>query len=224
MIYTGLLLGAAPGRALWNSPLIPALFAISGLSSGMALTAVMAAVAQRDKASVFHAVERVHRLDSYVIVLEIAVVTALLGTVMATSFTGSESVFAIVTGQYALLFWGGLIILGFLIPLSLQMYSDSKKRSVVSEVLVSSFAVAISGFVLRYLVISAGYSTPIPYVSNFFELVPVSSPTLFEYLVTAGLFALLAVVYLFGSILLRLQEREVQPILSKVKATPPLTK
>ena len=170
MIYTGLLLGAAPGRPLWGSPLIPVLFAVSGLSSGIALTVVMAAVAPRDKKATLHAMEPVHRLDSYVIVLEIIVVTALLGTVLAMSFTGAGSVNAIVTGPFALLFWGGLVILGFLIPLGLQAYSDFKKRSALSEILVSSFGVAISGFVLRYIVISNGYSTPIPYVSNFFDL------------------------------------------------------
>ena len=160
----------------------------------------------------------------YVIVLEIAVVTALLGTVMATSFTGMGSVTAIVTGPYSLLFWGGLIVLGFLIPLGLQMYADSKKRNVISEILVSSFAVAISGFVLRYLIISTGYSTPIPYVSNFFQLVQVSPPTMSDYIVTLGLFVLLALVYLVGSVFLRSQESKPRSIVSEAKAPPPKTK
>jgi formate-dependent nitrite reductase membrane component NrfD len=219
MIYTGLLLGAASGKPLWKSPLIPVLFAISGLSSGMALTVVMAAVAPRDKDAVFHAMERVHKLDSYVIELEIVVVIALLGTVLAMSFTGAGSVTAIVTGPFALLFWGGLVILGFLIPLGLQAFADFRKRSVLWETLVSSFGVAISGFVLRYLIISNGYSTPIPYVSNFFQLVPVSSPTLFDYLVTAGSFALLAVIYVVGSILFRSQEQESQTAIKEVKTS-----
>ena len=220
MIYTGLLLGLRPGGPLWNSPLIPVLFAISGLSSGMALTVVMATLAPRDKAAVFHAMERVHRLDSDVIVIELVVVTALLGTVLATSFTGAGSVKAIVMGPLALVFWGGLIFLGFLIPLGLQIYSDSRKKSALVEILVSSFGVAISGFALRFVVISTGYTTPIPYVSNFFELVPISSPTLSDYLVTLGLLALLAAVYVIGSILFRLQESKPQSVLTETKVTP----
>ena len=203
MIYTGLLLGAAPGRALWESPLIPVLFAVSGLSAGMALTVVMAAVAPRDKAAVFHAAERVHKLDSYVIVLELAVVTALLGTVLATSFTGAGVCFSNCHGSIRIAFLGRLGNSGILDSswfTDVFRFQEEKHHIGDSSIFIRC---RISGFVLRFLIMSTGYSTPIPYVSNFFELVPNASPTLSEYLVTAGLFALLAVVYVIGSILLR---------------------
>ena len=206
MVYTGVLLGAAPGRPLWNSPVVPVLFAVSGLSGGMALTVVFGTLAPKDKSLAAHAVERVHKLDSYVILTEIIVVATLLVSASVSSFTGSGSVNSIVEGPYALLFWSGLVFLGFLIPLGLQTFASSQKKSHISGLLVSSFAVAISGFVLRYLIVSTGYSTPIPYVSNFFDLVPASSPTIPDYLTTIGLFALLALVYVVGTLFIRMQE------------------
>lgn len=203
MIYTGVLLGVAPGRPLWNTPLIPVLFAVSGLSSGIALTAIIAAVAPKDKKETHVPVEKIHKLDSYVIMAEIVVVAALLGSVYATSFTGSGSVTTIVTGQSDLLFWIGLVALGFLIPLGLRAYATRKRSSFLRELLFSSTLVALSGFILRFLIITTGFTIPIPYVGNFFQLVPGSTPTLSDYLVTGGLFVLLAVIYLVGALILR---------------------
>ncbi len=203
MIYTGLLLGVAPGRPLWNSPLIPVLFAVSGLSSGIALTAIISILAPIKKLETLHPIDQIHKLDSYVIIAEFIVVASLLASVFVGSFTGSGSVTTILTGQFSLVFWFGLVTLGLIFPLGLQAYSRAKKNNFLSEILMSSFAIAISGFVLRFLIISAGYSIPIPYVANFFDLVQTSSPTLYDYVVTIGLFALLGAVYFGGIVILR---------------------
>jgi polysulfide reductase chain C len=213
MVYTGVLIFVAAGRPLWNSPVIPVLFAVSGLSAGLALSLVGPAIVtlkktghlQSQTQEMRDAIHAVHRVDLYVIVAEIVLVCSLLSLVLVSSFTGSGSVWAIVAGPLSGVFWIGLVVIGLLVPVAAYLqalHAQRKGRGLVLwPILTAGIAVLVGGLILRYTILAAGWSVPLPFnPGDFFEVPPpVYAPSPVEYGFAAVLFIALAAAYAVGA-------------------------
>ena len=110
-VYTGILLMSAPGVPLWNTLLLPCLFTVSALDTGVALVEVIA-LANRKKAALSKETNRILEYAVVaLVVLELAVLALLL-----VSMAGSpvqESHEAAVAAQSAALIIGGDLALPF---------------------------------------------------------------------------------------------------------------
>jgi formate-dependent nitrite reductase membrane component NrfD len=210
MIYTGLLIGAAPGRPLWSFSLIPVVFAVGGLSAGIALSTAVPMVMYRligrsdqaEAADTYQTIEQIHRLDKYIVLLELALLGALLIAVNALSFTGGGVVWALVLGPLSWMFWGVLIVVGFVVPLGIYVYIWRARKSHhdtgLWPALLSAFAILVGGITLRFLVLAAGWSVPLPFNQSYFQTsLPLYVPTVNEYAYSAILFVLLGGIYYF---------------------------
>lgn len=208
MFYTGLLIGASPGRPLWNSPLIPVIFAVGGLSAGIALSMGVPIIMYRllgqrfreEAAETYRAIEEIHSIDKYVVVLELALLASLLYIVSAFTFTGEGAVWALLVGPLGWMFWGVLVLVGFAAPLAIYAHvsrSRGRGRDVgLWPALLSALALLVGGITLRYLILAAGWSIPLPFSQSFFQTsLPVYAPTVREYGFTALLFVLLGAIY-----------------------------
>ena len=86
-VYTGILLGSAPAIPLWNTWLLPVLFTVSALDTGLAAVSIVAAVVERDQG-----VERVQSVFEKtvmaLVVLEAAVLAAFLVMMRRGGFGG----------------------------------------------------------------------------------------------------------------------------------------
>lgn len=161
--YTGLLLAGMPSVPLWRGPWLPCVFVLSSLSCGVALVAALAALtgAGTPFGRTIHGLARV---DQALIVLETAALVlwlsltwmaaggsaALANPANPTDAAALVSVTALIAGPWAILFWGGLAVVGLGLPFALECAPSRP-----GVVLVSSACVLTGGAALRFLAVAA---------------------------------------------------------------------
>lgn len=157
--YTGLLLGVVKAIPFWNHPvLLPFLFLISALSSGVGLLLL---ISLRDKSFNEESkpvLARIMRLDMGLILIEIVLLAALL----VVSSTGNAAMMAsaaiLLTGSFALPFWGLVVLAGLLLPLILEWSQKDHNPNVTA---VCGLGLLMGGLALRYAIVAAGVWIPL---------------------------------------------------------------
>lgn len=136
--YTGVLLGAT-NRPIWaGNNWIGPLFLVSGVSTGVAAIALL--LLQRREAW-----RGLRRVDLAAIVIEAALLVIFLWSL-------GPAAAALVSGPFAPLFWGGLVLAGLAVPFVLQLFRAGAGGIEV----VTGLLILIGGFTLRYLVLMSG--------------------------------------------------------------------
>lgn len=156
-LYTGILLACAPGIDFWNNPVLPVLFTVSALDTGVAAVAVIAVIAAKKWGQDTSRLHHVLECGTLVLVIvEALALTALLLT--SSGEAAMVSVDAITQGWLAIPFWVLVVVVGLAIPLAVAAVSViSKKITVSRKVLVASACCAcIGGCALRFVVVYAG--------------------------------------------------------------------
>ncbi|WP_101721636.1 NrfD/PsrC family molybdoenzyme membrane anchor subunit [Eggerthella timonensis] len=158
-VYTGALLGVANTFPLWNNALLPILFLVSALSTGMAAVMLYGALARPDE---FARVESLKRTHFALPLIELLLVASLLFITDFNSSAGSASVSSLLVGDYALPFWIAFLAVGLVAPAAIEAWSmlgasDAFERSTQGRVAAagSEIGVLVGGWVLRYLLIVA---------------------------------------------------------------------
>lgn len=149
-VYTGVLLAASP-KVLWNTPLLPVLFAVSAIATGIACVVLVLAGFQiiRGRAKEDSPIPKLERLYSGVIACQILVI---IGFVLSQiRFAQMRSILG---SGYGLLWWIGVIGLGLLLPLVVGFGGGKKKPMIASLAMAAS--VLLGGFLLRYVILMAG--------------------------------------------------------------------
>ena len=136
-IYSGFLLTQAVGISLWNTALIPLLLIMKWIDPDT--------------------VRWSRRTSFWVEVAELftifAFVHVALGSALAGARAGAE---ALISGPHAVMFWVGVIILGSVVPLLLNLLSRSHKILACSAILG-----IIGALLLRASILFSGYYDPI---------------------------------------------------------------
>ena len=169
-MYTGVLLGVVKTFPLWNSAVLPFLFLVSAMSTGVCAVFLFARLVCPNEVEKLAFLEHVHGWLPWV---ETVLVVALLFFVGLSSEAGAASVAALLTGQWALVFWLGFVVVGLALPLVLHLVQGRVGAGVRdacgAEVhgacprvesgracgAVSDAATIVGGFLLRYLVVMA---------------------------------------------------------------------
>lgn len=160
--YTGILLMSAPGVPLWNTPLLPCLFTVSALDTGVALVEVVAFVF-RKKEDMGEGTAKILEIAVVaLVVLELAVLALLLTSMLgeadtAVAAAAAQSASILVEGQLAPFFWGLVVAVGLVLPLVaavLAFVLKSKKAGITS--LVGAIGAMVGGCTLRFIIILAG--------------------------------------------------------------------
>lgn len=169
-MYTGVLLGVVKTFPLWNSAVLPFLFLVSAMSTGVCAVFLFARLVCPSEVEKLAFLERVHGWLPWV---ETVLVVALLFFVGLSSEAGAASVVALLTGQWALVFWLGFVVVGLALPLVLHLVQGrvgagvrdacgAEVHGVCPQVengracgAVSDVATIVGGFLLRYLVVMA---------------------------------------------------------------------
>lgn len=158
--YTGCLLGVCQGFPLWNTALLPILFLVSAVSTGMAAVLLVGAIAFPGE---FNTVVPLKKFHFWLPVVELVLVAALLFITAANpSEAGLASVMALLAGNWAVAFWLLFVIVGLVLPTVLECWmlwfakpelEDSRTGQTISA--VSDAGILIGGFVLRLIIVSA---------------------------------------------------------------------
>jgi formate-dependent nitrite reductase membrane component NrfD len=137
--YTGVLLSNSALPFWRDARLMGALFLASGASTGMAAISLLLFLSGDAAGEGF---KKVKRADRFAMLFELIVLAAFL------VLLGSAGA-PLTSGQFALLFWGGLVAIGLLVPLVLDAVGGRAK-------VVGAFAAAlvlVGGFILRYVIV-----------------------------------------------------------------------
>jgi len=139
--YTGVLLSNSALPFWRDARLLGALFLASGASTGMAALFLLVFLSGDAAGEGF---KKVKRADRFAMVFELLVIAAFLIAL------GSAAA-PLTSGALAPLFWGGLVVLGLLVPLALDVAGSRVKVLWPLEAVL----VLIGGFVLRYVIVMA---------------------------------------------------------------------
>lgn len=159
MIYTGILLGAARPIAFWSTAMLPLLFLVSALSTGIMAVILLASLAGTTHAGPIHSLARVNVL---LLILEILVLGFYLqGTHRVPESRASAEL--VLVGAVAPLFWWGVAVLGLTVPLVLELlgaYAVHGGGAVIIAALASVCGIT-GGLFLRQVVLSGGIHAPL---------------------------------------------------------------
>lgn len=151
-IYSGFLLTQAVGISLWNTALIPLLWIMSGMASSIGCIELLMILKWIDP----NTVRWSRRTSFWVEVAELFTIFAFihvaLGSTLAASRAGAES---LISGPQSLMFWVGVIVLGSVVPLLLNLFTRSHKILACSAILG-----IIGALLLRASILFAGYYDP----------------------------------------------------------------
>lgn len=165
--YTGVLLSAT-NQPLWGGVLLlPALFVASAISTGMALLVLVLRTGFGRLLDLLFGGEgepvpsetlHVMGMASLVLgIVELVVLAAYLAWLgMFSTPAAAAAVSTLLTGPMAFVFWGGVILVGLLIPLALEIGSIKGWGGVVGSVVASTSLVLLGGFFLRLSVLLTG--------------------------------------------------------------------
>lgn len=167
ILYTGLLLGVVKAIPFWNTPVLPLLFLVSSISTGMGAVLLVvgfqrllkpSSEATQSSGESVHALSRV---DVALIVTEMLVLFVFLFTMIAGGTTEAGSARSLVSGDNSVLFWLGLVVIGLLVPFALGAWTITRSarisgRSLSAVTMLSAVCLLIGGLALRYAILAAG--------------------------------------------------------------------
>jgi formate-dependent nitrite reductase membrane component NrfD len=139
--YTGVLLSNSAQPFWSDARVMGALFLASGASTGMAAISLLMYLSGEAAGEGFEKVKRADRFAMIFELLVLALFLALLGSAAAP----------LTTGHLAPLFWVGLVIVGLVAPLALDLVGAGLKVPAV----VPAVLVLIGGFIMRYVIVMA---------------------------------------------------------------------
>lgn len=154
--YTGFLLGAATPYPLWSNAALPVLFVVSGASAGLAAVLIVGRIVNAGQ------VARMRELGRFGVALplvEAFVLFCMLVSVATGSADGAASVASLVSGEQALAFVGGVVVLGLLAPFVLELVQSRLKAPRAVLGYLADAGVLVGGFCLRYTVVAAAVFT-----------------------------------------------------------------
>jgi protein NrfD len=165
--YTGVLLSAT-NQPLWAGVLLlPALFVASAVSTGMALLVLVLRTGFGKILDILFGGEgetlpsqTVHNMGMTSLILGIIELVVLAGYLLWLAFfstaASASAVVLLLTGPMSLIFWGGVVLVGLLVPLILEVAALRGKEAVIGSVLASASLVLLGGFFLRAAVLFSG--------------------------------------------------------------------
>jgi formate-dependent nitrite reductase membrane component NrfD len=147
-VYTGILLSAFNARPLWNNAILGPLFLTSGLSTGAAAIILLSKnTAERHLFG---------KIDLALIVIELALIAHMLMGYYAGSQVQLEAMQLLVGGDFTVMFFGFVVILGLIVPAVLELM---ELKGYKVPVIVPAMLVLIGGLIFRFVMVEAGQLT-----------------------------------------------------------------
>ena len=152
-VYTGVLLSVIQAVPLWHTPILPALFLVSAISTGMGLTFDLSATL---------AVPELHRRYNHMPLIhmifigaEIALLALLLIQALRQGGVAAESASLILLGNRAVIFWVLVVGFGMVYPFMVHVYAFARKTHGYYSGILSGAGIVIAGLFVRYLIVAA---------------------------------------------------------------------
>lgn len=145
--YTAILLAQSPGRALWHSPLLPVLFLVGGLISGISLVFLLSPGKLEAENST-----KLGRFIAWMILVELGLIAIKFIVLFNGGPEAVDIAKHIIGGKYAFLFWIVEIVLGAAVP---AFFLLRNKLSPLTR--TTALVMALIGvFTMRYILVVGG--------------------------------------------------------------------
>jgi formate-dependent nitrite reductase membrane component NrfD len=161
--YTGFILAVSKARALWNTALMPVLFLVSAMVSGIAM--MMIVVYLRDR---FFVEERetdkdllfdLGKILTAAIAFDLFLIFSDVVVLLTADTEAREAALLILTLDFSPLFLGVEIFLGSLVPLALLLAPPMRNRRWAAA--LAGLCVMIGIMAMRYVMVIGGQSVPL---------------------------------------------------------------
>jgi len=159
-IYTGILLKATKSIPLWNTYFLPLLFLVSALSTG-SMAIILSTLGTGLFSHDAGALKVLMGGEQILVVIEGIVLYLYLSRSYRASEQGKDSVRLLLFGEKKLIFWGGIVLLGFIFPVILENIASFFPGNEVF-IFVAGILLLFGGFFLRLGVLYAGIRDQIP--------------------------------------------------------------
>lgn len=162
-IYTGVLLSiVGPSVPLWSQPvlpfiafpMLPVLFLVSAISTGLGLAFdVTAPIGDPE-------IQTRHRIMDLSHILLIGLEGILIGLLLVVALNhggpAAEAAQIIIAGPLSAVFWVGVVLVGLVYPFVVHAYAIGRGRHSVLTGITSGLGIVIAGLLLRYMIVIAG--------------------------------------------------------------------
>ncbi|MBI2305512.1 MAG: polysulfide reductase NrfD [Chloroflexi bacterium] len=161
--YTGFILALGKARALWNTALMPTLFLVSAMVSGIAMMILVVIIKDRffspERQVKTELISRLTQLLAGTIILDLFLVVSDVLVLLTSDAEAKEGASLILTGELSPYFLGMEILLGSLVPLFILTFPLTRRR--VSAVAFASALVMVGIMAMRYVMVIGGQMVPL---------------------------------------------------------------
>ncbi|WP_111709189.1 NrfD/PsrC family molybdoenzyme membrane anchor subunit [Lutibacter citreus] len=147
-VYTGILLSAFNARPLWNNAILGPLFLISGLSTGAA-TIILLSKSTKER-------HLFSKIDLGLVILELGLIVHMMMGMYAGSQVQLEAMQLLIGGEFTMMFFGFVVILGLIVPAILEFL---ELRGFKIPVAVPALLILLGGLIFRFVMVEAGQIT-----------------------------------------------------------------
>lgn len=157
IIYAGFVMNYVNGIPLWNTALLPVLFAVSGIWGGIGVSILT--MFAFGSAGLDPRLEEWGRifLISYVFILAVYLIS-----IRYVGSVGVASVREIVTGKTSIIFWAVVVVLGVLFPLAVSLLAGGGRSGTTAVILSIAILFELIGDLsLRYCILRCAYYNPL---------------------------------------------------------------
>jgi polysulfide reductase chain C len=163
-IYTGILIGIVVSRPFWNNPLLPVLFLVSAVSTGIGgvffITPIVGSVMGIGSSETATFLTHLESADMILLLIEGIAIYLYLTLVFDRA---PEAVGLLLKGKLSGLFWGGLLGAGLLVPVVIEFFAWMTREGSSQSLapLVAGVFLLFGGFLMRLLILAAGIRSPL---------------------------------------------------------------
>ncbi|MBI4285230.1 MAG: polysulfide reductase NrfD [Chloroflexi bacterium] len=161
VIYVGFAMSYVSAIPLWNTALLPVLYAILGIWGGLGITLMTMA---NDASAAVETVEAWSRifLVAFIFIVFIYFFTVRYQGAVAPSSAGKTAVREIMAGKWAPLFWVLVVVLAMALPLGLALSTWMASLAIPIALLYIAIIFELLGdLALRYVILRNGLYTPL---------------------------------------------------------------
>jgi tetrathionate reductase subunit C len=160
--YTGFILALSKARALWNTAVMPILFLVSAMVSGIALMIIVVAIRRlfaKERQAYDVIISSLSKMLIVAILSDLFLVFSDILVLLTADSEAREAALLILTMDFSPIFLGGEILLGSLIPLLLLGIPTTGKR--LGWVTTAAVLVMLGILSMRYIMVIGGQSVPL---------------------------------------------------------------
>ena len=161
--YTGFILALGKARVLWNTAIMPPIFLVSAMVSGLAMMILIVIVKDylvlRKKETDRPLLEALGKFLVVSIVLDLILIGIDITVLLTSTTEAYKAAHMLLSGQFSFLFLGIEVVLGAIIPL-LLLVSPFTKRWIPAMV-AASVLVMIGIFAMRCIMVIGGLTVPL---------------------------------------------------------------